>query len=471
MNYDAIVVGSGPNGLAAAIVLAQAGCSVLVVEAGDTVGGGSRSAQLTLPGFIHDVCSAVHPMGYASPFFRSLPLERYGLEWIHPDVPLAHPLDNGEAVLLERSIEATARGLERDEETYSRLMSPLVGDWDKLLDDILLPFHFPRHIVPYMRFVSMTLRSVRRFSRTVFKGERARAIFAGIGAHSILPMYRRGGAAYGLLLAAAGHASGWPVVRGGSRGIVDALAGYFSSLGGTIQTGSAVDSLSGLPDARVYLLDVTPTQVAKIAGDRLPESYLRRLTRHRYGPGVFKIDWALDGPVPWKDTRCLKAATVHVGGTFEEIAEAEDSIWKGKHPEKPLVLLAQQSLFDATRCPAGKQAAWAYCHVPNGSTIDMTGAIESQIERFAPGFRERIISRKAMNTAEMEMYNPNYVGGDIAGGLQDPYRLFIRPLGGWRSYRTPGKGIFICSSAMPPGAGVHGMCGYNAAKTALKELL
>jgi len=469
MNYDAVIVGSGPNGLAAAITLARAGRSVLVAEAGSTIGGGCRSAELTLPGFIHDICSAVHPMGYASPFFRSLPLGEHRLEWIDPEAALAHPLDSGDAVLLERSLDVTADGLGRDARAYRELIGPLVRDWDSLLDDFLLPLHFPRHILPFTRFGLKSLHSVRGIAGAAFAGERARAFFAGTGAHSILPVNRRGGAAYGLLLMAAGHVTGWPIAKGGSQAIIDALASYFTSLGGEVRTGLTVDSLSALPEARMYLLDTAPSQAATIAGDRLPDSYQKRLLAHRHGPGIFKIDWALDGPVPWKDARCLKAATVHVGGTFDEIAEAEDAIWKDRHPEKPLVLLAQQSLFDAARCPPGRQSAWAYCHVPNGSTFDMTAAVEAQVERFAPGFRDRIIARKTMNTAAMENYNANYVGGDIAGGLQNPFRLFARPLGRWRPYRTPAKGVYICSSSMPPGSGVHGMCGHLAAKRALQD--
>lgn len=471
LEYDAVVVGSGPNGFAGAITLARSGCSVLMIEAKDKVGGGTRSSELTLPGFVHDICSAVHPLGIASPFFRSLDLASYGLEWIHPPAPLAHPLDDGTAVLLERSIDVTADGLGSDARTYRKLMRPIASNWDNLIDEVLSPIHFPRHPLVLGEFGIKASQSVEHLIQSQFKATPARALFTGIAAHSIMPMDRAGGAAFGLILGAAGHVAGWPVAKGGSQAIADALQRCFVALGGEVRTGVEVRSLDELPKARVVLLDITPRQLASMAGNRLPRHYRQRLRDHRYGPGVFKIDWALRGPIPWKASECLRAATVHVGGTFEEIADAESAIWNGKHPNKPLVILAQQSLFDPTRIPSGNQSAWAYCHVPNGSTVDMSERVEAQVERFAPGFRECILARSVMNTAAMEEYNANYVGGDIAGGIQSPFRRMIRPLGQWRAYDTPVEGIYLCSSSMPPGAGVHGMCGYYAARKALRELL
>jgi len=467
--YDGIVVGSGPNGLAAAITLAQAGRSVLLIEGKQSLGGGMRSAELTLPGWVHDVCSAVHPMAVASPFFRSLDLASHGLEWIHPPVPLAHPLYNGTAVILERSLEDTAQQLGSDAGSYLKLMKPLVDHFEQLLTDVLKPMHFPLHPFTVWRFGPLAIQSAEHLVKSRFASPGARALFAGIAAHSILPLDRSGSAAFGLMLGAAAHATGWPVAKGGSQKIADRLGDYLVSLGGEVLTGTEIRSLRDLPDSKVRLLDTTPRQLAAIAANDLPPKYQRRLMNHKHGPGVFKMDWALDGPIPWKASECLRAATVHVGGTFEEIAEAEGAIWKGKHPQMPLVILAQQSLFDATRTPEGKQSVWAYCHVPNGSAIDMSSRIETQIERFAPGFRDRILARHVMNTAEMEAYNPNYIGGDIAGGIQNPLRLMMRPMGQWRAYVTPLKGVYLCSSSMPPGGGVHGMCGYHAARRALLD--
>jgi phytoene dehydrogenase-like protein len=469
--HDAIVVGSGPNGLAAAITLARAGRSVIVFEAADTVGGGSRSAELTLPGFVHDVCSAVHPLAVASPVFATLPLAEHGLQWVHPDIPLAHPLDDGTAVLLHRSVEATAEALGRDASAYRRLMTPLVRDWDKLASQLLGPLlRVPRHPMALARFGLRAMRSARGLAEGVFEGERARALFAGLAAHSILPLERPFTATFGLLLGAAGHAVGWPVARGGSQRIADALASYLRSLGGELVTGRRVDSLDELPPARAFFLDVTPAQVVRIAGQRLPRGYQRKLTRYRYGPAAFKVDFALDGPIPWKAEACGRAGTVHVGGTLAEIAKGERAVAKGEHPERPYVLVAQQSLFDPTRAPEGKHTVWAYCHIPNGSTVDMTERIEAQIERFAPGFRERVLARHVMSPADLEHYNENYIGGDIAGGAHDGLQLFLRPTVGMVPYATAARGVYICSSSTPPGAGVHGMCGYWAARAALRRL-
>ncbi|MBI1885984.1 MAG: NAD(P)/FAD-dependent oxidoreductase [Chloroflexi bacterium] len=468
--HDAIVVGSGPNGLAAAIALARAGCSVIVFEAKETAGGGSRSEELTLPGFVHDVCSAVHPFGVASPFFRTLPLPEHGLTWVHPEFPLAHPLDDGTAVVLHRSVEATADSLGGDAAAYRRLMTPLVREWDRLVIQVQGPLlRVPRHPLVLARFGLRAIRSARSLAESTFEGERARALFAGLAAHSILPLERPFTATFGLVLAAAGHAVGWPVARGGSQSIAGALASYLRSLEGEIITGRRIESLDELPPARAYLLDVTPRQVIGIAGHHLPGGYQRRLSRYRYGAGVFKLDFALHGPIPWKAEACRRAGTVHVGGTLEEIAEGEHAVAKGEHPERPYVLVAQQSLFDPTRAPEGKHTVWAYCHVPNGSTVDMTERIEAQIERFAPGFRERVMARSVMSPAGLERYNENYVGGDIAGGAHDRLQLFLRPTAAMVPYATPARGIYICSSSTPPGAGVHGMCGYFAAKAALRR--
>ena len=468
-DYDALIVGSGPNGLAAAITMAREGCTVLLMEAKHTVGGGMRSDELTLPGFVHDVCSAIHPLAIASPFFRGLELDQKGLQWIFPPVALAHPLDDGSAALLRTSIEDTAQTLGQDKKGYAKLMHQLTGIMEEAINDLLGPLHIPRHPLATLQFGWRGLLPAATFARRWFQGDAAQGLFAGISAHAIAPLEHWTTAAFGLLLAAAGHLNGWPLVKGGSQKLADALAAEMLSLGGTIETSVRVTSLDKLPKARAVLFDLSPRQLDAIAGDRLPGAYRRCLQSHRHGPGAFKIDWALDGPIPWKAQECLEAGTVHVGGTLSEIADSERAVWTGNHPELPFVLVVQQSLFDPTRVPSGKQSAWGYCHVPNGSTVDMGERIESQIERFAPGFRERILARSVMTPREMEEYNPNYIGGDIAGGALDPWRLFVRPLGRWKPYATPLKGIYLCSASTPPGGGVHGMCGYHAARSALRE--
>ena len=473
-NYDAVVVGSGPNGLAAAVALAQAGHSVCVFEAKETIGGGARSMALTLPGFLHDICSAIHPLGMGSPFMRTLPLEQYGVSWIQPPMPLAHPLDDGSAVLLARSIEETAETLSccEDARAYRQIMTPLVADWPMLAEAFLGPLRpqSMRHPLALSRFGLKALRSARGLARQLFRGERTRALFAGLSAHSMLPMEQPPSAAFGLMLAIAGHALGWPIPRGGSQQIVEALAAYLRSLGGEIVTGVEVKNLRQLPTSHVVLCDITPRQLVRIAGEQLPESYQRALLRYRYGPGAFKIDYALDGPIPWKAPECLLAGTVHLGWSLEEIALSERQIWHGEPPTRPYVLIAQQSLFDPTRAPQGKQTVWAYCHVPNGCTFDMKERIEEQIERFAPGFRERILARHVTTPAQLEAYNANYIGGDINGGASDLLQLFTRPLPRIVPYSTPNERIYICSSSTPPGGGVHGMCGYYAAQAALRYL-
>jgi phytoene dehydrogenase-like protein len=467
--YDAVVVGAGPNGLAAAITLARAGRSVLVLEAEPTVGGGTRSAELTLPGFTHDICSAVHPLGVGSAFFRDLPLRDYGLEWIYSPAPLAHPFDDGTAATLERSVSATGATLGGDAAAYWRLMAPLARRWDQIAPGILGPISLPRHPVALARFGMRAIWPARLLAEVCFRGERARGMFAGMAGHAILPLERAPSAAAGLVLASLGHAFGWPIPRGGSQRIADALAAFLRALGGEIRTGARVDRLDQLPPARAVLLDVTPRQLLRIAGDRLPPGYRRALGRYRYGPGVFKVDWALDGPIPWRAPECARAATVHLGATLPEIAESERDAWRGRHSERPFVLLAQQSLFDDTRAPAGKHTAWAYCHVPPGSDVDMTDRIEAQIERFAPGFRDRVLARSVMGPAEMELHNANYIGGDINGGVQDFSQLFTRPVVSLNPYKTPATGIYLCSSSTPPGGGVHGLCGFFAAQAALRD--
>jgi len=468
--YDAVVVGSGPNGLAAAITMARAGRSVLVLEAREAIGGGCRSAELTLPGFVHDVCSAIHPLGLGSPFFKTLPLGDHGLEWIHPPAPVAHPLDDGTAVVIERSVEETAAGLGPDAAAYRRLMGPLSAEWDALAPELLAPLHLPRHPLAMARFGLMAIRSASGFAQARFRGERARAVFAGIAGHSILPLERTATAAIGLVLGALTHAVGWPLPRGGSRRIADALAAHLRSLGGEIRTGSPVESLDALPPARAVLCDVTPRQLLKLAGDRLRGRYRRGLERYRYGPAAFKLDFALSGPIPWKAAECARAATVHLGGTLDEIAASEAAVGRGEHPDRPFVLLVQPSLFDASRAPAGRHTVWAYCHVPNGSTFDMRARIEAQIERFAPGFGDLVLARSVLTPARLQELNANYVGGDINGGAQDLGQMFTRPVARIVPYSTPVRGLYICSSSTPPGGGVHGMCGYHAARAALRAL-
>jgi phytoene dehydrogenase-like protein len=464
---DAMVIGSGPNGLAAAITLAQAGRSVRVYEAEASVGGGARSAELTLPGFVHDVCSAIHPLAVASPFFRTLPLAAHGLEWIQPPAPLAHPLDDGTAVLVERSVDVTSERLGADGAAYRRLMTRLASDWEQLEPTLLGPLRWPRHPLPLARFGLRALWPASRLAKSLFKGDPARALFAGLAAHSMLPLERVTSAAFGLVLGVTAHTVGWPLPRGGARRIADALVSYLRSLGGEVITNTRIESLDQLPRAKMVLCDVTPRQLLGIAGNRLSSAFRRKLSRYRYGPGAYKVDWALDGPIPWKAAECSRAGTVHVGGSLEEIAASERAAWQGEACERPFVLVAQPSLFDPTRAPAGQHTAWAYCHVPAGADFDMTGKIERQIERFAPGFQQRILARHSMPPAALEQHNANLIGGDISGGVQDLQQLFLRPTR--RLYATTARGLYLCSSSTPPGAGVHGMCGYFAARRALRD--
>jgi phytoene dehydrogenase-like protein len=467
---DAVVIGSGPNGLAAAIALAREGASVLVVEGADEVGGGTRSAELTLPGFTHDVCSAVHPMGILSPFFRQLPLEEHGLEWVKPLASVAHPMQDAEAVMLYRSLRRTVAGLGRDARAYTGLVAPFLAAPHDLLADVMAPLRMPRHPLAMLRFGIRAAFSANRLSRLCFRGERARALLAGCAGHSVLPLTSPLTAALGLLFALTAHVEDWPVARGGSHSVSKALASYLESLGGRIETGRRIEHLDEVPSSAVVLFDTAPEGLRRIASDALPEGYRRRLGRYRYGPGVFKLDWALDGPIPWTDPKCLEASTVHVGGTLDEICVSERDMYRGRHAERPFLILCQQSQFDATRAPEGKHTGYAYCHVPHASTRDMTDAIESQVERFAPGFRDRILARHRMNTADFQSYNENYQGGAITGGVADALQLFNSPVTRLDPYSTPNPRLFICSAATPPGGGVHGQNGYWAAQSALKRL-
>lgn len=470
IDYDAVVVGSGPNGLAAAITLARAGCSVLVLEANATVGGGARSAELTLPGFVHDVCSAVHPLAAGSPFFKTLPLDRFGLKWIQPDIPLAHPLDDDAAACLQRDVDLTADSFGEDARAYRRLFGSLTRDWEKLAPEFLQPMlHLPRYPFALARFGLRATWPATLLAKVFFKQELPRALFAGIAAHSFLPLEAPVSAAFGLVLGMAGHSVGWPIPRGGSQSIANALANCLRELGGKIDINRRVENFDELPKARAVLFDTSVWQFARIAG-RLPEAYRRRLENFRHAPGIFKIDYALSAPIPWKAEACRRAGTIHLGGTIDEIAAAERDIAHGKVPERPFVLVAQQSLFDESRAPRGQHTLWAYCHVPFDCKIDMSDAIESQIERFAPGFRDCILARHKSGGADLEKSNANLIGGDISGGAANLAQLVARPIFRPTPYRTPLPGVYLCSASTPPGGGVHGMCGYHAARAALRDI-
>ncbi|MDZ7660620.1 NAD(P)/FAD-dependent oxidoreductase [Fodinibius sp.] len=471
MDYDAIIIGSGPNGLAAGIRLAQEGLSVKMFEKEDTIGGGTRTMELTQPGFHHDICSAIHPLAKASPFLKSLPLKDYGLEWIQPEVPLAHPLDDQPAGVLFRSFDKTVSYINsEDKSNYAHSIAPFLDKWDGLLTDILAPFSLlPNHPLMMARFGLQALQSANSFAKR-FKSTQTRALFAGLAAHGIMPFDATATAAIGLVLGTAAHTVGWPYPKGGSHAITKAMAKHFKSLGGKIETGVEVSSTDQLPESQVILFNNTPQQILDIAGENLPQSYIKKLQRYKYGQGVFKLDFALSDPIPWEDELCQKAGTVHVGGAFEEIATSEKQTASGQHPEKPYVLVAQQSLWDETRAPDDNHTGWAYCHVPNGSTEDMTEPIIHQIERFAPGFRDCIIDTHKMNTQAMQSYNPNYIGGDINGGRADITQLFTRPAGLFDPYHIPKTNMYIASSSTPPGGGVHGMCGYHAAESVLRRL-
>lgn len=467
--YDAIVVGSGPNGLAAAITLQQKGLSVLIVEGKKSIGGGLRSAELTLPGFKHDICSAIHPLAVASPFFSSLPLHEHGITFIQPTIAAAHPLDNGKSAVLCDSLEETAHYLGIDKENYLNLIEPITKRWDVLLPELLAPLHFPKDPINFAKFGINAFQPATWIEKK-FETREAKALWAGMTAHSIQPLSNLTTSAIGLVLMASAHKHGWPIPKGGSQSLANALVSYFVSIGGKIETDFLVKSLDQLPSSKAILFDITPHQLLKIAGHRFSTIYKWQLEKYRYGMGVFKVDWALEGEIPFTSEQARQAGTLHLGNTFAEIATSELATSNGKHPEKPFVLLAQQSIFDDTRSPKGKHVVWGYCHVPNGSTLDMTDAIEKQVERFAPGFRERILARHTFNTAQLEEYNPNYIGGDINGGIIDLGQLFTRPALRFSPYRTSEKGLYICSSSTHPGGGVHGMCGFHAAQRAWKDI-
>lgn len=468
MDFDAVVVGSGPNGLAAAITLQREGLSVLLVEGNKKIGGGLRTAELTLPEFHHDICSAIHPMAAASPFFKTIPFGQHGLAFVDPDFCAAHPFDDGTVAVLDKSIEITARYLGKDAEKYVRMLQPISDNLPLLTEDILGPLKFPAHFTPYATFGLSAIRSAKAVAGR-FSTAQARGLWAGMAAHALQPLTNLASASIGFVLMAAGHQYGWPIPVGGSQQIANAMESYFRSLGGKVQTDLYITNLSQLPSAKAYLFDITPKQLLEIAGYRFSSIYKWQLRRYRYGMGVFKIDWALDEAIPFTNEECRKAGTVHIGNTFEEIEQSEASSWNGTHSEKPFVLLAQQSIFDHTRAPQGKHTGWAYCHVPNGSTRDMTAIIEAQVERFAPGFRDRILARHVFDTRKLESYNPNYVGGDINAGAIDITQLFTRPALRRSPYKTSARGIYICSASTPPGGGVHGMSGFHAASRALRD--
>ncbi len=468
--YDAIVVGSGPNGFAAAITMQRAGLSVLLVEGSDILGGGVRSAALTLPGFIHDVCSAVHPLGQDSPVFKQLNLEQFGLEYLTPEYAVAHPFDDGSAVAIQCSIEETAAQLDNDAANYKKVFSPLVKEWPSLRSAFLGPLHASAPTKTKANFAYYALSSANYFAKHHFNTNALQSVFAGMAAHSILPLNKLTTSSIGIVLNVVAHINGWPLPKGGAQQITNALASYFIKAGGKIQTGCVVNSLQQLPPSCAILLDLTPAQLISIAGDKFSALYKWQLGTYKYGAGIFKIDWALSQAVPFTNDKCRAAATIHIGGTIQEIYDSEATIAKNKHADKPFVLFVQPGVIDTTRAPSGKHTAWAYCHVPNGSRIDMTAAIEKQVERFAPGFRDCVLARHVMNTHDLEAYNPNYIGGDINGGAAIASQLFTRPVLRLSPYRTSAKGIYVCSSSTPPGGGVHGICGYYAARRALKDL-
>ncbi|MEA2547906.1 MAG: hypothetical protein QOE42_504 [Chloroflexota bacterium] len=467
---DALVVGSGPNGLAAAITLARAGRSVQVYEASATIGGGTRTEEVTLPGFRHDICSTIVPLTLASPFFRSIDLAARGVEIVQPDAPVGHALDGGRAAIIERSVDDTAAALGRDGPAWRRLFGPLAADADKLAAELLRPvLHVPRYPVALARFGLPALLSATGLARLAFREEPARALLGGLAAHSMVDLHRPLSASFGLVLGLYAHAVGWPMIRGGSAGLADGLAAELRSLGGTIETGRPITSLAELPAARAIILDTTPRAALAIAGDRLPARTRRIYERFRHGSGVFKIDWALDGPIPWRADGLRRTATVHLGGSIDEIAAAERIVARGGHPERPFVLCVQYSPWDDSRAPASRTTSWAYCHVPAGSTVDMTGRIEAQVERFAPGFGDRILARATSGPAALEAHNPNYVGGDINAGIEDIRQLIFRPGPLLDPYWTGARGLYLCSSSTPPGGGVHGMSGELAARSALRR--
>jgi phytoene dehydrogenase-like protein len=470
-SYDAVIIGSGPNGLSAGIELARNGFEVLILEAASTIGGGLRTSPLTLPGFQHDFCSAVHPTGILSPYWKQLPLEKFGLKWICPPASVAHPLDGEPAVILSKSLEETVDSLGKDGKAWKKLISPFLAKAEALISEGLKPLGIPEHPLLLARFGMKAMLPATLLANLFFKSSRGKALFAGNAGHSILPLSKAFSSAIAMMFSVMAHTENWPVAKGGSQSIANTLMDYFISLGGTIQTNTLITHFDQLPSAKVYLFDTDPYQLASIAEAVLPNGYKRRLRRYNFGPGVFKVDWALNDSIPWKDPNCLKASTVHIGGTMKEIALSEKAAWNGQHVDQPFVMLCQQSEFDPGRAPEGKHTGYAYCHVPNGSDRDMTEIIETQIERFAPGFKDIILARHSTSTKAFQQYNPNYFGGAITGGAADISQLFTRPVARLDPHSTPNPKIFICSASTPPGGGVHGMCGYYAAKSALKRLI
>lgn len=468
--YDAVVVGSGPNGFASAITLQRAGLLVLLIEGKENLGGGARSAQLTLPGFLHDVCSAVHPLAADSPVFKQLQLEHYGLEYLQPEYAIAHPFDNGSAVAIQSSIEKTAVQFGKDAASYKSIFSPLIKEWRSIRSAFLSPLHISVYANSKIKFACHALSSATHFAKHNFNTEEARAVFAGMAAHSMLPLNKLTTSSIAIVLNILAHINSWPLPKGGAQQITNALEACFKQAGGEIQTGNMITSLQQLPASKIVLLDVTPAQLLSIAGDKFSALYKWQLQRYKYGVGIFKIDWALSQPVPFTNIKCRSAGTIHIGGSMQEIYNSEAMISKNVHPDKPFVLFVQPDVVDPSRAPYGKYTAWAYCHVPNGSTKDMTDIIEKQVERFAPGFKDCILAKHIMNTHDVEAYNPNYIGGDINGGALTVSQLFTRPVLRLSPYRTAAKGVYICSASTPPGGGVHGICGYYAARRALKDI-
>ncbi len=467
-NYDAVIIGSGPNGVAAGIVLAQKGMSVVILEAQPTAGGGCRSGALTLPGYVHDICSSIHPLGIGSPFFRTLPLGKHGLKWVQPLAPFAQPFDGGRAVVVERDVIDTAHSLGPDGPAYIRLMSSLRPNWNQVCDALLNPTKLLFHPFAMSKFGLRALKSAEAFANSTFRTPLGKGLLAGIAAHSGLPLDTPTSAAIALTLGISAHAVGWPMPAGGAQKLMYALFSFFYELGGEVVTSARVNSLKELPTSKLVLCDITPRQMLEIAGDELPDAYKRRLKQYKYGTATFKMDFAMDGPIPWQAKEISRAGTVHIGNTLEEISASEKAIARGSTTDKPYVLLAQHTLFDPSRAPEGKHTVWAYCHVPNGSAVDMSGAIENQIERFAPGFKNLILARSITSPKQLQEHNANYIGGDINGGSLLPAQLFMRPTARLIPYATPVKGLYFCSSSTPPGPGVHGMCGYYAAQIALR---
>jgi len=466
---DAIIIGSGPNGLAAAIHLQQKGLSTEIYEQAHEAGGATRSGEITLPGFVHDLGSAIHPLCMSSPFFKQLPLSEFGLEWIFPEIPYAHPFADGSAIGGYKDVEQTARQLGKDGNSYYRLMTKLVEDWPLLEGFVLNPFQIPKNLPQLTSFGLKALLPAKAFSKLYFKEEKTRAYFYGSAAHSTLPLTNLASTSFGLVLGVIGHKYGWPYPRGGARSIPDSLLAYFKSIGGRIHLNQYITHMGDMPKAKAYLFDLTPKQLLNIGGTEFTDSYRKRMSAYRYGLGIFKMDFALDGPVPFTNPICRKAGTIHLGYSTREMEASVNNAFNNLISPRPYVILAQNSIFDGSRAPEGKHTVWAYCHVPNGSTTDMSPYIENQIEKAAPGFKKLILAKTTHTTDQMEAFDPNLVGGDVNGGMQDIRQLFTRPITKISPYNTPNKHIYICSASTPPGGGVHGMGGFNAAEKVLSD--